>query len=658
MRKNFVGLIKREPLLFILLIGGIVRLAFLLIYLSRPEWNQLLVDSLFHNRWAESIASGNILGSQPFFRAPFYIYLLGGLYALFGDSLLVARIFGHLVGLLSVYITYRLALRLFSKETAIVAALIHSLYPIAIYFESELLVESLFTLLVELSVFFLFLATDKKNNRWYFLTGLIFGIAVITRPVILPLLLLFIVWILWKRTGIKAAIISNLVLICAVVIIILPVTLRNIIVGKDVVLVASSGGINFYIGNNPTADGLSATLPPPLGSSWEIRDINYIAENEVGHPLKDSELSDYWYKKGLRWCLDNKIDFLKLYFKKLYFCLNNFEIPNNRNLPLFFRGNLILKIMPLNFGILFALLIISLILLRWNRGFNSEKIFMLLFITAYFILLSFFFINARFRLPVVPFIIIFASFGFTGIISQIISRPFGIRTIIPLLAGVIALIFAEVYFRREIDAFPYSAKGYSNLASLLYLKNLPDSARLYADSAIILKPYLSDGYLIKFRILAAKYDTSGLARLMTRAKEYFRDIPRIYLDAGLVYSELKMYSTAEKYLKEALQKQGGFTESSDEAFSYSTDNNSGERIKARAAYQLGYIYGINNQLDSSVEMSRMAIALDSNLIEAYINLAQGYFLQGEKEPADSIIATALKKFPKNELVKSLQERLK
>ena len=41
---------------------------------------------------------------------------------------------------------------------------------------------------------------------------------------------------------------------------VLPVTIRYLVVGNDFVLIASQGGVNFYIGNNPHADGMSAVI--------------------------------------------------------------------------------------------------------------------------------------------------------------------------------------------------------------------------------------------------------------------------------------------------------------------------------------------------------------------------------------------------------------
>lgn len=711
----------RNPLLLILLVAVVVRAAFFLIYYFTPEWNQLLVDSLFHDRWATEISKGNILGEEPFFRAPLYIYILGGIYWAFGHSLSAARIFGHLIGLISIILTYFIAARLFSKREAIIAALIHALYPIALYFESELLVESLFTMLVELSILMLFLSVDRGRRLYFLFTGLIIGLAAITRPIILPLFPLYLIWIYLAMRERKAKLLSALICAIGVILPIVPVTARNLFVGQDAVIIASSGGINFYIGNNQSADGLSASVPI-YGSNWQIQDIKYLAEKESGHAMKDSELSDFWYRKGIDWILGNKLEFTKLYLKKLYYCFNNFEVSNNRDIGLFFKSNPILYYDPLNFALIFSLAIMALIILAAQKRLNREITFIAIFAAAYLMLISVFFINARFRLPAVPLIIILSSFGVTGMVSLFKSGSRNLKIIAGLLAGMATYSFsdsnfyriqkdnmtnglfnqanyfysngnynmaislyhqvmrmdptypktnlnlgavflkmgnldsAEFYLKEEIGLFPQSALGYSNLASLFYLKGEPQKALQYADKAISFKPYMADGYLIKMRVLAALNDTLATSKCINEAQGALGKHPKILLDAGLIYSNWHRYDEAKAYLMEVLQCKPKAIETNDDAFSHFDYVREISEIKARAAYQLGYIFGITNNLQESIEMSAEAIALDSSIVEAYINLVNGYMLKGDGQKAHAILDLALRRFPENKFLNILKEK--
>ena len=51
-------------------------------------------------------------------------------------------------------------------------------------------------------------------------------------------------------------------------VVVLPITIRNCAVGGDAVLIASQGGVNFYIGNNPDSDGRTAIVPGTPGDWW------------------------------------------------------------------------------------------------------------------------------------------------------------------------------------------------------------------------------------------------------------------------------------------------------------------------------------------------------------------------------------------------------
>ena len=63
------------------------------------------------------------------------------------------------------------------------------------------------------------------------------------------------------------------------VLVIAPVTLRNYIVGHDVVLMTSNGGLNLYIGNNENADGVYNPVT-------ELRMVGADPESDWTKPLR------------------------------------------------------------------------------------------------------------------------------------------------------------------------------------------------------------------------------------------------------------------------------------------------------------------------------------------------------------------------------------
>ena len=152
-------------------------------------------------------------------------------------------------------------------------------------------------------------------------------------------------------------------------------------------------------------------------------------------------------------------------------------------------------------------------------------------------------------------------------------------------------------------------------------------------------------------------DSLGIDNLMSRAESNKIADIRLYLEAGLIYSQWNDFSRAEYYLNKAIKGEPASIETDDEAFGYSTAFELTAKTRARAAYQLGYIYGRQGQLNRSIEMSRRAIALDSTLAEAYINLYNGLMLQNRDiAGAHSIIKEAFRRFPENQTIRKLHNQ--
>jgi len=558
------------------------------------------------------------------------------------------------------------------------------------------------------------------------LTGVMIGLAAITRPLMLGLAPLFVLWLLFRSDRSRTGLVPALILAGAIIVTIAPVTLRNLLAADDFVIVSSSGGINFYIGNNTEADGLSAAMPPPLGSSWQIAEIRLMAEEDMGSRLKSSEVSAYWFKRGLDWIFNDPVGFIRLYIKKMYFLFNKAEISNNRNIDHFFQRHRILDIIPLNFAIVFVLALTGIVMNLFDRRWGEASGFILSFTVLYALIIALFFINARFRLPILPYLFIFASDGIHRIIERSSKRTiFRRQNLVAVLAGFLALLLsisnlyhiklndtsggmfnkanyflhldrlneavalyrdvlaanptypeanlnlgaaffrmargdsAEVYFTEELRHHPHNARAHSNMASLYFSRGDLEKSRRYAGEAIDRAPYLSDPYRILIRIQATLDDTAGVAQTVRRAAQNARNKMAIDIEAGIVYSQWGMYDRAIERLKTALAGDPIPAETDDGAFGYGIDGEeSTGSLKARAAYQLGYIYGRLGKLEQSIDMSSLAIDLDSSLVEAYINLINGYTLSGDRLLAIEVLEEATFRFPDNEILQRFHQEKK
>ncbi|MBN4076202.1 glycosyltransferase family 39 protein [Gemmatimonas aurantiaca] len=413
---------EKARLFWLVAFAAIYRALYLYLYSKQSIWSELVVDSLFHINWADQIAAGDAIGSETFFRSPLYIYVLAGLRALTPDSLLLPRIYGAFLGLASISLTYLLTRTCISgklgERAALAAGALQALYPSMLFFETELLVDFQFIVLLQGALYLFLLApqADASRIKLYLGCGVLLGLAALTRATALALVPLFL-WHIWRDHS--SAEDSQKVFryifgfLVALALTIAPVTLRNYYVSDDLTLIASSGGINLFIGNHAVADPVSASLPQPLGSQWTIADMRGAAERFEGHSLTDSEVSASWRNRALDWILENPLDFARHYAHKLYLLLSNQPYSNNRPLESVFHNNPLLRYSPLNFALLFLLTSLGFFAMKTEyKAFRR----LLRFALCYGLVVALFFVNERFRLPSLA--ILFPSAGL-GLVSML-----------------------------------------------------------------------------------------------------------------------------------------------------------------------------------------------------------------------------------------------
>jgi len=701
----------------VLALALLIRVIYLYLYQALPDWNFLTVDNYYHHHWAQRLAAGDLLGGATYFRAPFYIYCLGLLYSVFGSSLWVGRIFGLIVGLGSIFLTFRIAERVFERRAAIIAALIQSLLPIMIYFESELLLDPLFMLLLQVAIYFFVVWYDDKTNRSLWLAGLFLGLASITRPTALAVAPIFLIALFFKRSE------SNFKLNLArlslpIVLIVGLIFARNLIVAGDPVLISSQGGINFYIGNSENADGLSAVLPEPMGYNWQISQITQMAEKETGRTLKPSGVSSWWRNRALGWIVDNPRQFISLYIKKIWYNLSSTEVSNNRSLPGFFAHVLLLKYNPLSFGILFLLAVIGIAAhLKENQKLKP----LVAIIGTYVLVTALFFFSSRFRLPLLPLYAILAG-GAVGSIRQIIIDRS--RLVTAIVAGTAAALItflplfgysqsitgqsvvsrglaylnegdyntaletfrraqainpdfpelnlnlgvlfikegqidsALVYLEKERRLYPLRPKSYTNLATLALLDSNQVAAERYAQKAVDLNPADITAHRVLLRAIAMKRTLTIESFANHIDDAYTSSSDNVYLlnEAAIIISQHGLIQLAEVLLQRAAVGNPPPIETDDLAFQANFPNSLDRwhHEQGRSYHQLSYLAGRENRFDDAVAYAKRAIALNPELTDAYVNLITGLRMLGKFESADSVLTEAKARFPNNPNLRSMQ----
>lgn len=382
-----------------------------------PFFNAPVGDEAAYHAVAHTILGGDLLaGTGIFYQDPLYPYFLAAVYALFGDSVIVPKAIQLAVGILSCILIFFIARRLFGTGTAFVAGIVAAVYPLFYFFEAQLLKSSL-VVFFTLALFWLLLRyRDSASPRAILSAGLCAGLAVASQGhsyFYLPFIVLWIVMLPTQKglvTRVKAAVRPLLLFFAGVAVIILPITLRNYAVGKDLVLVTYQGGTNFYMGNNERATGIyqpireGRELPP-----YEEMDAVAVAQEQAGRKLRPSEVSRHWFARARSFIVSNPARYAMLLGKKIFLFCNKLEISDVVDYYFVSEKSFLPRLPLLNFGLLIPLAVVG-ILLAWRRK-DAGVLLLYYFSFASFFSLVMFYIFSRYRLQGVPFYIILASYG-------------------------------------------------------------------------------------------------------------------------------------------------------------------------------------------------------------------------------------------------------
>ncbi|MCI0452436.1 MAG: glycosyltransferase family 39 protein, partial [Candidatus Latescibacteria bacterium] len=454
-----------------------------------PTFHFPVMDSLYHHEWALDLVAGGTPGTDAFFRGPMYPYFLAVLYKLSGSSIAFAVFIQHLIGALTAGIVYLTARELFSRQVSLIAGLTAALYWVLVYMEGDLLLETLFILFNSLTLLFLTMGIRRRRLWMLAAGGLALGLATITRPsvmVFFPAVPLAI-WLAWRRAsgrpaagvtgGAPAAsgggvtgdrtrraafsgwIAQSLVVAAACAIPILPVMIRNYAVAKAIVPVGASGGVNFWIGNNPVSDGSTAIVPGTRADWWGgYEDAIAMAEKDVGRKLKLAEVSDYYFKKGFEYIRESPSDATAHMLKKFQMFWGAGERANDKYIY-FFWHLAKMKYVPLpGFWLVAPIAVLGGVLL-WRR--RSELVMFYSFVILYSLGVIAFFVNARFRLPIIPVLCLFAAYGGVYVWRAFREKQFGLIKAVLVIAAAAALVNSDYLYQKQMRAYSDAFSNYT-----------------------------------------------------------------------------------------------------------------------------------------------------------------------------------------------------
>ncbi len=354
---------------------------------------ELFPDGKDYDALGRSLATGSgfaIQGVPNTFRPPGYPFFLAALYMIFGHSYAAVKIAQSLLGALTCLMIFLIGQRLFSRRVGVIAATLATVYPFLVLYAGFLLSETLFVFLSTVFLYALVRLRERYASKWVALGGLVLGVMNLIRPVtlLIPAFLFFWAWI-ELGTKRKAAVIAGLLTIWMMVPI-LPWTVRNYVVTHSCILIEDHHWLGMYIGNNRTI----LRHPEAIGGWLEPEQIEGFKPPFTTEDYRSASLS--FLKQYL---LQEPLELLRLEAHKLKRFWSVFPTSSRTT----YRDAMV---SVFSYGLLLPLFVIGMILSLRN---DQQSWILIIWIVNFCFVALIAFGTTRFRAPVEPAIVLFAS---------------------------------------------------------------------------------------------------------------------------------------------------------------------------------------------------------------------------------------------------------
>jgi tetratricopeptide (TPR) repeat protein len=615
----------------IFLISLAIRLVHLFQVRRAPFFTLLMGDAQSYHTWAQQIAAGDWIGSDVFYQAPLYPYFLGLVYALLGEAPMVVRLCQAAIGSLACVWLAFAAWHLFSRPAGLAAGLMLAFYPPAIFFDGLIQKSVLdgFLLCLALALLSRLIMRTARPRSWLWV-GVTLGCLTLSRENAAVFAAAILVWLLWwqRHLGSDRLVLAAW-LLAGLAIVLLPVAVRNKVVGGEFHLTTSQFGPNFYIGNNETASGTYQPLRFGHGDPmYERQDAIELAQEATGRRLTPAEVSRYWTWRALEYIWTRPGDWLELMGRKIMLAWNAAEVADTEDQLSYADWSIPLRVagQVWHFGILAPVALFG-VWATWSR--RAELALLYLLPGAYVLALVAFAVMARYRYPLVPFLILFASAAVANFSRLLQATP--LRLVSGLVAVTVFAVFCNwpVYSMAEMRSIteanvgtelqaqgkldeaialyraalvrdPNDALTYSNLGTALKAKGQLDEAIAQYRRALDLAPNDADSHYNLANALMAQGKLVDAANQLRDALRIEPGLAEAHLNLGNALTALGQTEEAADHYREAVELKPNAVE---------------------GLNNLGLLLAAQGRLDEAIAMFRRALAIHPDFADAHSNLA-------------------------------------
>jgi 4-amino-4-deoxy-L-arabinose transferase-like glycosyltransferase len=394
-------ILSKRPALCLFLLALIIRLAALI---ADPSYWQKspTKDSGVYHEVAKELVSGHgfSLGGKLTARiTPLYPVFLAGVYRVTDFSRFTVLLLQIIFGSLMVYYLYLLGDLIFSRRVALIAGVLAALYWPLIIIELKMLTEALFIPLLVAGGYYTVASFKTKRPATVAAAAAVTGLAILTRSIILYFSAVVAFWFVWDyyRERNKRSLFAAGLYLCVLMLVQAPWVVRNYKVFNHFIPTNTLSGTVLFSGNLPR-DGkiFGYNL-----REWQLepsqRYILDLPEVEFDKALTKLVIEDFLEKRPQ--------EVAKLFLLKVLF----FWIPFDWE---------VLGQLDGIFNPWFFLVFLWALFWLWHMKWRGEYFFPVALVVYFTLICLVAYGSPRIRLPIEPFLLLFASAGWQELESR------------------------------------------------------------------------------------------------------------------------------------------------------------------------------------------------------------------------------------------------